>query len=136
MYQIDLTRYLRIKYKFGGRDYPNLDCFGLVMCFYRDELGITLPLDKSICDATSENENLVKEKIKYRQVKEQELCDNKMYIACFYGGGKFRHCGVVIDRKILHTSQNGTAYKSISDCRLRFNAWEIKYYEVVSEGCS
>ena len=59
-----------------------------------------------------------------------------MYIACFYGDGKFRHCGVVIDRKILHTSQSGTVYKSISDCRLRFNAWEIKYYEVVSEGCS
>ena len=130
MSQIDITKYLRIRYKFGGRDYPNLDCFGLVMCFFRDELGIELPLDKSICDATSENENLVKKSVKYKQVNECDLCDNKAYIACFYGDGKFRHCGVVIHKKILHTSQNGTAYKSIKDCKLRFTVWEIKFYEV------
>lgn len=132
MYQINIFKYLNIKYKFGGRKYPYLDCFGLVMCFYRDELNIQLPLEQSICDASTDNENILKQKVKYTEVKECDICNNRIYIACFYHAEEFRHCGVVVNKKILHTSQLGTAYQSISDCKIRFNLWGIKYYEVAN----
>lgn len=41
---IPYLSYLKIPYKHMGYDYSGADCYGLLYLFYRDELGITLPL--------------------------------------------------------------------------------------------
>ena len=54
MYLID--HYLSVKYQTGGRVFPNLDCWGLVITFFRDELGIDIPLTKSLASQKNSRE--------------------------------------------------------------------------------
>jgi probable lipoprotein NlpC len=39
----DLTQYIGIPFKYGGRDHTNLDCYGLVMLLYKELHGIEVP---------------------------------------------------------------------------------------------
>lgn len=39
----DMEKYWAIPYVRGGRDWTGADCFGFVLLWYRNELGITLP---------------------------------------------------------------------------------------------
>lgn len=39
----DVSEYLRIPYRSCGRDRSGLDCYGLLVLFYREKLGIELP---------------------------------------------------------------------------------------------
>lgn len=43
MQSIDWDRYVGIPWRFGGRDFDGLDCWGLIWLFYRTELGLEIP---------------------------------------------------------------------------------------------
>ena len=47
MCQINIDKYLLARYKQGGRTLPDVDCYGLVLEFFKNELKINLPLDNS-----------------------------------------------------------------------------------------
>ncbi len=131
MYLID--RYLSVKYQAGGRVFPNLDCWGLVITFFRDELGIDIPLTKSLASQknSKEIETEIKSKIIYNEVKNPSK--DSIYIVCFYDNDNDRvvHCGILLSGKLLHTSKYGTKYESISDA-IRFHPWTVKFYLI---GC-
>lgn len=132
MYRID--RYLAVRYKLGGREYPLLDCWGLVLAFYRDELGIILPLEEAICDSASAyiGETDVKSKIAYIE-KEECLLDNNPYIVCFYNQKRLFHCGILLNNHVLHTRRNGTVFQKISSVKKQYRLWELRYYEVTGK---
>ena len=50
MFQINIDKYLLARYKQGGRTLPDVDCYGLVLEFFKNELKINLPLEQSITD--------------------------------------------------------------------------------------
>lgn len=39
----DVTEYLGIPFKFGGRDRKSLDCYGLIMLLYKELHGLEVP---------------------------------------------------------------------------------------------
>ena len=43
MCQINIDKYLLARYKQGGRTLPDVDCYGLVLEFFKNELKINLP---------------------------------------------------------------------------------------------
>ena len=130
MYLID--RYLSVKYHAGGRVFPDLDCWGLVITFFRDELGIDIPLTKSLASQknSKEIESEIKSKIIYSEIRKPN--NDSVYIACFYDNNRIVHCGILLSGKLLHTSRYGTKYESISDA-IRFHPWTVKYYLMGSE---
>ena len=128
MYQVN--KYLVCQYRYGGRNFPYLDCWGLVLNFYKNELNIDLPLNESVKDMSTDVENTTKRQIKYCEIKESDLGADTVYIACFYCNNKLKHCGVVVNKRILHTTNTGTCYKSIRDTKISYKLWKIKYYEV------
>jgi len=53
----DIRKYLNIPYKDFGRDYDGIDCYGLFLLIYKEELGIILPdymFDKSCMEDASD----------------------------------------------------------------------------------
>ena len=81
MCQINIDKYLLARYKQGGRTLPDVDCYGLVLEFFRNELKINLPLEQSITDISQapEGEKNFKKIVKYAEVTEKNLERDKIY---------------------------------------------------------
>ena len=86
MCQINIDKYLLARYKQGGRTLPDVDCYGLVLEFFKNELKINLPLEQSITDISQapEGEKNFKKIVKYAEVTEINLERDKIYLCGFY----------------------------------------------------
>lgn len=129
MYQT--SRYLVCQYAVGGRKYPNLDCWGLVIEFYRAELNINLPLEEGIKSSTEayKVENEVKSQIHYVEVDKPSK--DKVYVVCFYtSNSRLTHCGIYLNNHILHINSKGCMYQPLSLVKSLYKRWSLKFYEV------
>ena len=75
----NINDYLLIRHTPGGRQYPRLDCWGLIVDYYRENLGITL----------GEHTDLSHETMAAGMLRD--------------------HVGIWIDGRILHTSERRNA---------------------------
>jgi NlpC/P60 family. len=133
MCQINIDKYLLARYKHGGRTLPDVDCYGLVLEFFKNELKITLPLEQSITDVSqaSEGEKNFKKIVKYAEITEINLERDKIYLCGFYAKNNFlAHCGIVINNKILHINKNGAVLQSIGTIKRIYSLWSLKFYEI------
>ena len=112
---------------------PDVDCYGLVLEFFKNELKINLPLEQSITDISQapEGEKNFKKIVKYAEVTEINLERDKIYLCGFYTKNNFlAHCGIVIDKKILHINKNGAVLQSIGTIKRIYSLWSLKFYEI------
>lgn len=119
---------LEIPYKHRGRGYDGVDCYGLIIIFYRDFLGIEL-LDvcrdydedwafKGIRDYFIENYHRQFEKVTKPKLYDIILFQNKKGIA--------NHGGVVLQNgKFIHCSKDGVNISRYSEenFKRRFNGF-------------
>ena len=66
-----LDDYLLITHTPGGRQYPRLDCWGLIVDYYRENLGITLDEHTDLTHATM-NAGFAAERGRFREVSAPE----------------------------------------------------------------
>ena len=127
MCQISIDKYLLARYKQGGRTLPDVDCYGLVLEFFKNELKINLPLEQSITDISQAPEG----------EKNFNLERDKIYLCGFYTKNNFlAHCGIVIDKKILHINKNGAVLQSIGTIKRIYSLWSLKFYEITCDSCT
>ncbi len=119
MKEIEFIRKLfTIPYKHRGRGYDGADCYGLIILFYRDFLGIELldvyqDYDESWAFKSNKNyflENYHKqfEKISLPRIYDIILFQNKKGIA--------NHGGVVLQNgKFIHCSKDGVSINRYND---------------------
>ena len=150
MCQINIDKYLLARYKQGGRTLPDVDCYGLVLEFFKNELKINLPLEQSITDISQapEGEKNFKKIVKYAEVTEINLERDKIYLCGFYTKNNFylcgfytknnflAHCGIVINKKILHINKNGAVLQSIGTIKRIYSLWSLRFYEITFDSCS
>lgn len=139
MCQINIDKYLLARYKQGGRVLPDVDCYGLVLEFFKNELKINLPLEQSVTDVSQapEGEKNFKKFVKYDEITEKNLNRDKIYLCGFYTKNNFlAHCGIVINNKILHINKNGAVLQSISAIKRIYSLWSLKYYEITCNSCT
>ena len=111
MCQINIDKYLLARYKQGGRTLPDVDCYGLVKNF--------------------------KKIVKYAEVTEINLERDKIYLCGFYTKNNFlAHCGIVINKKILHINKNGAVLQSIGTIKRIYSLWSLRFYEITFDSCS
>lgn len=101
----DPNQYVGIPYKPGGRDMNGLDCWGLVLLFFREQLAITLPdWEKSLNDIkqmTTGRDDLLK------QGQAVELIKPKNYAIVLQSRGPMAmHAGVYHQGGIIHVGKN------------------------------
>lgn len=100
----------------NGRIFPRLDCWGLVVDFYREILGIKL---NDYTDLTAENmgTGLMYERKSGRFTEVTEPTNGD--VIAFFIHGKLFHVGVFWNGKILHTSQQRNCrYEQLKDTTL------------------
>ena len=98
-----------------GREYDGWDCWGLVVCAYRDVLGIELP-----------NYTFGSVKHLVRQFRDRtsplwQPCDRQpMAITCIYRRGAVIHAGIMVDkRRIIHVEEGiDTCLERVTNMRI------------------
>jgi cell wall-associated NlpC family hydrolase len=103
---MDITKYLEIPYVWDGRSFEGADCYGLIVLYFREELGIELwdPLELHLPhwkDAERTNVLSLNTEREWVKVKEARLHD---VVLIRLGESKTpNHCGVVISSsQFLH----------------------------------
>lgn len=117
------SHYLLNNYRLNGRSYPYLDCWGLVVYWYRRELGIELNEYTQLNYKTmSDGEN--QEKAHFREAP----MPSEGSVCAFYDGrGLLYHVGVYTHGKLLHTHKGGTRWESIESA-MKFQNITVRYY--------
>lgn len=119
--------YLLIRHTPNGREFPNLDCWGLIVDAYREQLNIELNdyTDLSQKDMTR---GLMWERQegRFKEVDEPQNYD----IVAFFVGGRLYHVGLWINGKILHTSERKNCrYEQVDRVALS----QKRYYRYVKD---
>jgi len=132
---IDYSKYIGIDYKLGGRSIKEgLDCYGLVLEFYKNEYGIILPDFKGVfSDARTrtmhgtDGKNLKDVYDESMQEEFFEVEDSKEGdILAFTLSGVPIHLGIRIDDFLmLHTFKEGS-----TSCIEQYRGfkWEKRFY--------
>lgn len=126
---MNLVEYLGIPHVKGGRDIQSgLDCWGLVVYFYKNEFGINLPTYDYINTKNNSIEDSSKELcitnsyLNFNRVvfsKETRDFNNVKYgdIALFNIAGNPIHTGVILnkDGTMLHSHNSGSVIERITN---------------------
>lgn len=95
----DVSKYLGIPYKKGGRDRGGVDCWGLVRLFYDQEYGVLLP---AYIDHGGRREEYIRKGIE--ELAAEAVTDpQEGDLVVISVGGRPSHVGVWLDGgKVLH----------------------------------
>lgn len=101
-----INDYLLITHTPNGRQFPRLDCWGLIVDYYRENLGIILS-DYTSLDAKTMSKGLQYERQagRFQEVQSPENND----IIAFFISGRLYHVGIYLNGRILHTSERKNA---------------------------
>lgn len=122
-----INDYLLIKHTPNGREYPYLDCWGLIVDVYREILDIKLH-DYTDLTQRDMNKGLMYERDsgRFAEVKEPQDYD----IVAFFINGRLYHVGLWIGGRILHTSQQRNCRYEQLD---RVSLSQKRYYRYVKD---
>lgn len=122
-----INDYLLIKHTPNGREYPYLDCWGLIVDVYREILDIKLH-DYTDLTQKDMNKGLMYERDsgRFAEVKEPQDYD----IVAFFVNGRLYHVGLWIGGRILHTSQQRNCRYELLD---RVSLSQKRYYRYVKD---
>ena len=111
-----INDYLLNRHTPNGRTYPRLDCWGLIVDIYRENLGIELDeyTDLSQKDM-SRGLQYERQAGRFVEVKEPQDYD----IIAFFINARLFHVGVWLNGRILHTSERKNArYEKLDSATL------------------
>ena len=122
-----INDYLLIKHTPNGREYPYLDCWGLIVDVYREILDIKLH-DYTDLTQRDMSKGLMyeRESGRFAEVKEPQDYD----IVAFFINGRLYHVGLWIGGRILHTSQQRNCRYEQLD---RVSLSQKRYYRYVKD---
>jgi len=93
---IDTSKFIEGRWLEGGRDWPNIDCYGVVL-YVREALG--LPSWPRFDGVTKQDDGLHNSGLDFLQGS--ELCDPcEGAVACCYEASLLRHVGIVVDTPV------------------------------------
>ena len=103
--------YLLVRHTPGGREFPNLDCWGLVRDYYREILRIDLPEYADLSGNTmSAGFRREMERGRFREIAQPE--DNA--VMALFCRGRLYHVGIWLNGRVLHTTESrGARYERL-----------------------
>ena len=114
-----VTKYLGVPYKNRGRDINGLDCWGLVLCIYKDIFGIDLPdLENYEVDWSYKGNNYIMERYtnEWERVEKPQELD---VVLMKNGRGITNHAGIMLDSiNFIQCSKAGVTIAKITDKRI------------------
>lgn len=106
---MDLISYLKIPYLHKGRDSKGVDCFGLLLMFYKNELGVELPdYEEDYAEDWWKDQNLfldLYKAYKFKRTKEFKVGNVILFKNTNNTPG---HVGIILDDStFLHMTRSG-----------------------------
>lgn len=96
---------LGIPFAYGGRDpAKGLDCYGLVIEYYR-RLGLSAPDVASYSEGVLQSEPDAFHALRPQAWQEIDGEPKDGDVVTIFSGGNVTHCGILVGKNILHTSQ-------------------------------
>lgn len=135
---MNFLKYLRLPYVENGSDWTGVDCFGLVVLFYKEELNIEIVDYKNLTKSERANKLI---KNSYKDWKPIDITDIKKYdILCFYEKGLGHHSGILLEEgKFIHVTKGSNCvitpffkYKDIFTKAYRYKGKLCNDYSICS----
>lgn len=113
---MNITDYIGIPYKNRGRAFDGIDCYGIIVLFYKQEFGITLSdyTEFNIQDYEQNwyknNENHISNnwQKEWKAVENMQQYDSLLF--SLFSNNMVNHCGIYLgDDKFLHIHENRTS---------------------------
>jgi cell wall-associated NlpC family hydrolase len=103
-----INKYLGVPYKHKGRDLSGLDCWGLIMCVYKDNgfevSDFDIDYDEN-WQFKGENHFLENYHLQWEKIDLPKVFD----VVLLFKDGVPNHAGIVLSHgKVLHTCRSGT----------------------------
>lgn len=115
---VNWKKYCNIPWEYEGREYPNLDCWGLIRYFYKEEFDIELPAlvgVHSSSDLDGVDQLVEKSGISYNHPLVQTDNPRPGDVILFNILGHPIHVGIYVDStRFLHTGQGATSSVVVS----------------------
>ncbi len=118
---IIVTKYLGVPYKNRGRDTTGLDCWGLVICIYKDIFGIDLPdLENYEVDWSYKGKNYIMDRYTEDWVR-VDMPQEMDIILIKNGKGICNHAGVMLGNKDFIQCSKGAG---VTLCKITDKIWQ------------
>lgn len=108
-----LNDYIKgIPYKFGGRDWDGLDCYGLVKLVYGNEYGVQLPDWATDQMSLRDNHQAIESVVCSGDWREIEEPQDGCFVIC-YRNQAAHHIGLYYGGGVLHCADMGPVYQPL-----------------------
>jgi cell wall-associated NlpC family hydrolase len=121
-----ISKYLKIPYLYNGRDFSGCDCYGLVILYFKNELGIDLIDYKNPTKHWNEidNTDIFSSKAENEFIENNIFAKNNVMLLLNGNTKTPNHVGIILNKdRFLHIVETG--------CHItRIKRWKDKIYKV------
>lgn len=109
------TKYLKVSFREGGRDWSGCDCWGMVVLPWIEERGIEVPLHSGVVAGDGCDRVALTGELGSGCWREVELKDAQSFDVCLFEMGLKFHVGLVVEPGMMLSIRRGQSHAHVEE---------------------